>query len=216
MEGDFTARMEEEGEGGKEEILVQIVAALGQLFFVGRDGASYQQARQRSLDLSYADVPSPRQEGASSVLDHISALILLAYNEYGSDNMAEADRCLSKAASLSLEYQLNLLDAPSSQVGEGTGGGNDRGRSRMRLMAETCKDEQSTLESCRRVWWEVSGIFRLKAIQMSHSQYDLVHPLQLFIADTIIHIATSGRLKRHLGSSTPTAVNAPCIYGVSF
>lgn len=141
LQSDLTKRFD-----SCDEILLESMSALGHLFFEGNDSITYLTARQKCQSLCLVE-PSFNNGNIRTIVDYITALILLSYIEYGANNEQQASFCLTKASELALHYGFNLIDATKNQVGQN-----------QPLLLQYCQEDQHIIEEARRVWWEVSEI----------------------------------------------------------
>lgn len=172
------------------------MSALGHLFFEGNESTSYLEARRESLVLSVVEP----DEDAQKVVDFIAALILITYIEYGANNEEQASLCLTRASRLAIRYGLNLLDIDEKACGQDES-----------LLVQICQRDTRIVEIARRVWWEVSRL----ASRKGGVPIPYTFNLQLFLADVVVHIATSGSVSRNLDSLVVNVVCAPCLPGTN-
>lgn len=102
---------------------------------------------------------------------------------------------------MAIRYGFNLLDLDNVKAGQDEP-----------LLVQLCQGNSHLIEVARRVWWEVSEWGSL----LLENNYSPVKSLQLFLADVVVHIATSGKVSRNLETLPVNVVGAPCLPGTNY
>ncbi|KAN0059677.1 hypothetical protein ACQY0O_008249 [Thecaphora frezii] len=187
----FAARFAEMPDLSPSPLILHAAAALGLLLQDGKDASSTNVMRARAREL--ADVTAEQSTALYStdharVLSAIQGLILVAYDDYGRTQIPAAARYMRAACELALHSQLNLLDSGRTFAEGFPSGPNPLGGKTVSFagIGSSQSFTPDFLEDCRRTWWE------------------------LYIADLMFQMTTSGKLKRTLSDrQMVVAVNSP-------
>ncbi len=118
----------------------------------------------------------------------VQARLLLAYDQYGCNEIAQASAHLQQASLLALQLLLNTLDQPGSALSSLL-----QQQSAMNHALDgvgSVSSGEFLLEMSRRTWWE------------------------LFLFDTMLHVTTSGKVAQAFDSEAlPVAVHTPVDIG---
>ncbi|EPQ29701.1 uncharacterized protein PFL1_02921 [Pseudozyma flocculosa PF-1] len=188
----FAARFVQMPELSPSPLVLHAAATLGLLLEEGKDAVSVDAMRARTREL--ADVTVERSSALhdtdlARLLSAIQGLILVAYDDYGRTQLPAAARYMRAACDLALRAHLNLLDSGRDFAAPHHGDpGQPGGHRRVSFagIGSSRSFTQDFLQDCRRTWWE------------------------LYIADLMFHMTTSGRLQRILTDRRMVvAVNSP-------
>lgn len=164
-------------------LLQHTVASLGYILAHGAASQAASRLRVQSRSLSQTVIASASTMDSSQLrptLATVQALILIAYDEFGSNRLTEAELHLHAAASLSLRIGLNRLD----EVGSSSSLCRHLHEPVDKTNSPYALNGSALMQMGRRTWWE------------------------LYICDMMLHMATSRKTKLALVGET-IIVHAP-------
>lgn len=174
-----------------KRVLTFAVATLGASTRHGSSSQAATDIRARSQEaLRHAEafVPLDSVQSVVDTLAMVQARLLLAYDQYGCNEIAQASAHLQQASLLALQLLLNTLDQPGSALSSLL-----QQQSAMNHALDgvgSVSSGEFLLEMSRRTWWE------------------------LFLFDTMLHVTTSGKVAQAFDSEAlPVAVHTPVDIG---